>query len=146
MRSSIAVEVEDKDTHTLIDQAQHPNVTLSGEAAVRDGSGLFLYTNMDPGTYTCQAAADGYQNASQAVTVEAGEITSVTFSMSKGTTPNGCPRGQIGNATPNTPLSNYFGDILLLASAAALLLLTRSALQADRKTRNEISDSTGCSE
>ena len=151
VRSSIFVQVKDEVTHDPIAQAQHPRVTLGGEADSPDASGAVLYTNMDPGTYTCQATADGYQEASETVSVAQGKIGDVQFVMHKiggegeGEGEIGCPRGQIGNAAPNTPLSNYFGDILLLVLASAFLLLARS-LPHVRKMGAEISDSTGCSE
>jgi hypothetical protein len=137
---SIAVEVEDQDTHAPIAEAHHPAVTLNfgiGTPSRDSAGGLFLFTSLEPGTYTCQAAADGYANATQMATVDAGEINSVTFAMRKaggegegeGEGEGGCFRGEIGNTPPNTPFSNRSGDMLLLFAVAAFLLVTRSLLQ-----------------
>ena len=136
VRCSIAVEVEDRDDHVPIPEELHPTVTLNhgAEAASRDNSGgLFLFTNLEPGTYTCRATADGYQTATQMVTVATGEINTATFSMRKGGQQNGCSSGEIGNASLNIVSGNRVGDILLLFATVAFLSFTRSLLRVGRK-------------
>jgi predicted outer membrane repeat protein len=136
VRCSIAVEVEDRDDHAPIPEELHPTVTLNpgAEAASPDSSGgLFLFTNLDSGTYTCTATADGYQTATQMVTVATGEINTATFSMSKGGQQNGCSSGETGNASLNIVSGHRVGDILLLFATVAFLSFTRSLLRVGRK-------------
>ncbi len=136
VRCSIAVEMEDQDDHTLIPEDLHPTVTLNrgAEAASRDSTGaLFLFTNLEPGTYTCKATADGYQTATQTVTVATGDINTATFSMSKGSGQDGCYSGKAGNASLNIVSGNPVGDILLLFATVVLLSITRSLWRVGRK-------------
>jgi hypothetical protein len=136
VRCSIAVEMEDRDDHVLIPEELHPTVTLNNgaEEASRDSTGgLFLFTNLEPGTYTCKATADGYRTATQSVTVATGDINSATFSMSKGSGQNGCSSGEIGNASLSIVSGNRVGDVLLLFATVVFLSFTRSLPRVGRK-------------
>lgn len=57
-------------------------VAAGARSASTDSSGRYSISNVPPGTYSLTASADGYQNASQIVTVVAGKTSTADFSLS----------------------------------------------------------------
>src|SRR5439155_19066764 len=56
-------------------------VSYSGGSASTDASGNYTLPNVAPGTYLVTASATGFQNASQNVTVTAGNVSTGTFHL-----------------------------------------------------------------
>ena len=81
-QSSLQGRVMDTETQTPIERA---NVLVRHEDDTQgtstDADGRFQIS-LDPGTYTIEVSALGYEEARRAVTVQSGKSTSVTFTLS----------------------------------------------------------------
>ncbi|PSQ70839.1 MAG: hypothetical protein BRD26_04170 [Bacteroidetes bacterium QH_1_64_81] len=81
-QSSLRGRVMDTETQTPIERA---NVLVRHEDDTQgtstDADGRFQIS-LDPGTYTIEVSALGYEEARRAVTMQSGESTSVTFTLS----------------------------------------------------------------
>lgn len=81
--SVIAVNVVDESTGERIPDTANPVVRLGGSGTSRDvASSLFIF-KVDAGSYTCSAAADGYEGASQLVHVDQGGAVAIDLTLTK---------------------------------------------------------------
>ena len=76
--------VTDSGTNDPIEGA---TITLDGETATTGADGTFAIDDVETGTYTATASAEGYEDASEDVTVEADTTTTVDFALTEAVAP-----------------------------------------------------------
>lgn len=94
----------------LLEAVSRQNIPLSTSPAVQmnfvsglydEVSSLFLFTNLDAGSYTCRASAIGYVSGTRFIYLTAGKIESLTMALEKNTEEEGegetATEGEAGN-------------------------------------------------
>ena len=78
--------------HGIVSDYAQPNMPLAGVSVTVNGKGLskttgsdgrYEFVDLDPGTYTLSASADGYQATTKQVTIYAGQTANCDFQLSK---------------------------------------------------------------
>ena len=91
---SCAKDVQDMTgtLHGFVSDYAQPNMPLAGVSVTVNGKGLskttgsdgrYEFPDLDPGTYTLSASADGYQTTTKQVTIYAGQTANCDFQLSR---------------------------------------------------------------
>lgn len=133
VRGTIAIELLEAGTWKEIPQSAAPSVQMGSVTASLDrSSSLYLFTNLDPGTYSFTADASGYASQMRMVTLSAGQIVPVTFLLQKdgtngdGQNGRGCFKSSIGPSAGAPGPKILFGDAPILCVALTGMLLISS--------------------
>jgi len=100
---AIAGKVTDAETDAAIGGAM---VAVEGTSlsATTDANGDYTIADVAEGTYTVTASAEGYENASQEVTVSAGAMSIADFALTPVAKPTGTISGTVTDADTTDPI------------------------------------------
>lgn len=105
LTGDISGTVKAYDGGQLIDNCK-VTITPGGESISTDASGVFLFKNLEPGTYSLSFSKSGYVDETQAVTVETGQIIRITVFLKLPPVTTGSIAGVVKDYSTSELLSN----------------------------------------
>ena len=80
LNGSVQGVIKDFDTGALISNCQ-VSLSPSGKSALTGSDGVFVFSNLEPGSYNLSFLKAGYDDATKTVTVVSGETSSLNITL-----------------------------------------------------------------